>query len=839
MSSNAAWIGKEIGDYRIVEHIGDGGMATIYRAEQKLLGHSVAIKILNPTLSTVPEIRERFLQEARIQIALQHNNIVRVLNAYSTDEYLALVLELVEGQSLDKVIKRRGKLPADEAVHIMKQVLDGVGYAHSKGVIHRDLKPSNILVCADGTAKVTDFGIAKVLGDTKLTRTGTSMGSPDYMSPEQVKGLKDIDHRTDIYSLGATLYEMLTERPPFVNDEGNSTDSDFFVKTAHVQTPVKDPRELVAEIPQQISKAILKSLEKGPEKRIQDCEIFKNQLTTTITEGRNKSLPIALSDKKRQFKFLQSKRQRILAILSSTIVLAGIAAIFLAGKQNREGWFCSLGFSNACLELARMHQVGMVGEVNSQLEEAFAKRACDLGNGRGCMWYAILAEEDSKLKGGAGIEGDKSLYEKACELGDDRGCLYSVRWKEDGATLDSRSIEYYKKSLSLAERGCQKKDARSCQTLGLIHNIDHSTVTKDLPKARDSWKKACDLDAFRCGAYAKIVRDGEGGTKDEELARLLFQRACEAWDSDACFELGIMHHKGKGGAEDKFKAREFYTLACQRGGDCNSLGVLWARGEGGAKDSSNARLFYSKACMRNNPIGCGNLGYTWSEQTSLDAKVSATNNFIKACRIIDYSFEEKDMEYCQQALLPYSRYEEKRYGFDEIFSQLGEEGREFITQLCNRNKLSLCFKAAILFENGIGGSKELVKAAKYYSKACLEMHSENATGYEYISKDDKVKSCDKVSEIYTSGAPLSKDLAKAREHLAIAFKMLTGNNFSFFSTGKMVAVGLKLATLYRTEANISDNLARSNEILKTICGFDDALNEHLCIEFRKTSRKKM
>jgi len=273
--------------YTILREIGEGGMGKVYLAENVSIGQQVAIKILDPVLARNSELRERFNQEARIQVALQHKNIVRVLNAQTDNDYTLMILEYVEGVSLDRVIKRRKTLAVDDALRIFEQVLSAVGYAHEKGVVHRDIKPSNILVSADGTAKVTDFGIAKVLGDTKLTRTGTSMGSPDYMSPEQVLGKKDIDHRTDIYSLGATLYEMLTGRPPFISEDGESSDSDFLIKTAHVQQVPDKPSAINPLLSEDVSAVILRALSKPPEARFQTCNEFMVSLKSALSASKS------------------------------------------------------------------------------------------------------------------------------------------------------------------------------------------------------------------------------------------------------------------------------------------------------------------------------------------------------------------------------------------------------------------------------------------------------------------------------------------------------------------------------------------------------------------------
>ncbi len=193
--------GTTIGEYILERKLGEGGMGAVYFGRHRGLDQEVAIKVLNPIIATNHELKERFLQEAKIQVSLRHPNIVMVHTAITTGPHMALIMEYVDGTSLEKVLERRGTLPVADAVHIIKQVLSALEHAHSKGVIHRDIKPSNIMIHADGTARVMDFGIAKVLGGAKLTQTGTTMGSAHYMSPEQVLGRKDIDHHTDIYSL--------------------------------------------------------------------------------------------------------------------------------------------------------------------------------------------------------------------------------------------------------------------------------------------------------------------------------------------------------------------------------------------------------------------------------------------------------------------------------------------------------------------------------------------------------------------------------------------------------------------------------------------------------------
>jgi len=208
-------VGDKVLGYVIDRKVGEGGMGAVFHATHAALGQEVAVKILDPILARNPEVRERFIQEARIQTQLDHPGIVQVLTADVEGQVLALIMEYVDGLSLDRVIEKRGPLPLDDALHIMTQVLSAVGLAHSRGVVHRDLKPSNIMVRGDGSVKVMDFGIAKVLGSARLTRTGTAMGSAHYMSPEQVVGAENVDHRSDIYSLRCTFFEMRTGEPSY------------------------------------------------------------------------------------------------------------------------------------------------------------------------------------------------------------------------------------------------------------------------------------------------------------------------------------------------------------------------------------------------------------------------------------------------------------------------------------------------------------------------------------------------------------------------------------------------------------------------------------------------
>jgi serine/threonine protein kinase len=273
----------QIRDYKLLQKLGEGGMGTVYLADDIMLERKVAIKVLNPLLTKDSHFTERFRNEAKVQASLVHPHIVALYNYFREGDNYCMVMEYVEGVTLKQLIANTGPLPEQKVVWILNQTLEAVGFAHKKGIIHGDIKPSNILITKDNTVKILDFGIAKILQDKGLTKTGTKLGTVYYMSPEQIKALRDIDHRTDIYSIGVTLYEMLSGRIPFNVD----TDSDFEIMNEIVSGEIKDPREIYPHISGWLVDVLFASVEKDRDKRIQSTDEFINKLLAK--EG--KSIP--------------------------------------------------------------------------------------------------------------------------------------------------------------------------------------------------------------------------------------------------------------------------------------------------------------------------------------------------------------------------------------------------------------------------------------------------------------------------------------------------------------------------------------------------------------------
>ena len=270
-------IGKKILNYELKSLLGEGGMGNVYLAEHTQLGRKVAIKSLHQQLVKNEGLRTRFKNEASTMAHLQHPKIVALYDYVEEADGLYLIMEYVDGMPLDEYIRSKsGPIPSEKAIPMMSQILDAFSYAHSKGIVHRDIKPSNILITESGDIKILDFGIAKMLSDAgnKLTKTGTQMGTVFYMSPEQVQG-KEIDIRSDIYSLGVTLYQMLTGASPY---DGMTTEFEVYSKI--VAEPLPAASNVYPGVPDFLDKVILKATSKNKDDRFQTCMDFSNTLSS-------------------------------------------------------------------------------------------------------------------------------------------------------------------------------------------------------------------------------------------------------------------------------------------------------------------------------------------------------------------------------------------------------------------------------------------------------------------------------------------------------------------------------------------------------------------------------
>lgn len=264
--------GQTIGQYSLVQKLGGGGMAEVYKAYQSQLDRHVAIKFIRPELAGDGNFQARFSQEAKAIARLSHGNIVHVYDFGQSGHRYYLVMEYIDGNTLSDYLSSwyaSGKgIPVNQAFSIIQQIGNALDYAHQQGIIHRDIKPDNILITPNGRVVLTDFGIAKIIETTQgLTRTGMAMGTPAYMAPEQIEGDKNkIGPASDIYSLGIILYQMATGKPPFT---GNTP---MHVMLKHLSEPIPPPRTVNPQLPQPVEQVILNALAKEPAHRYQNAQ---------------------------------------------------------------------------------------------------------------------------------------------------------------------------------------------------------------------------------------------------------------------------------------------------------------------------------------------------------------------------------------------------------------------------------------------------------------------------------------------------------------------------------------------------------------------------------------
>ena len=374
-------IGKIIGNrYEILEEVGLGGMATVYKAKDHVLNRLVAVKVLKDEFTTDTEFIKRFNTEAQAAASLSHPNIVSIYDVGHEDEnnLYYIVMELVQGKTLKEIINSEGVLSWKWAINIAMQIASALELAHKNGIVHRDIKPHNIIITEDGIAKVTDFGIAKAVSNSTITAFGTTIGSVHYFSPEQAKG-GFTDAKSDLYSLGVVMYEMLTGKVPF------DADTPVSVALKHMQEDAKDPIELNEEIPTAVNQIVVKAMQKEPTARYQNATEMLHDLRKALKDpdgdfviienkdgGYTRVMP-AISDdqinqnKKEEVKtktnfFTEHPKAKIAIIILSLVLL--FVVVFLITKIAIDGGIKS--------------KVDMPNLVGKTLEEA-QNMADDLG----------------------------------------------------------------------------------------------------------------------------------------------------------------------------------------------------------------------------------------------------------------------------------------------------------------------------------------------------------------------------------------------------------------------------------------------------------------------------
>ncbi|MFJ8068794.1 Stk1 family PASTA domain-containing Ser/Thr kinase [Peribacillus sp. NPDC096447] len=283
-------IGRRInGRYKLIEMVGGGGMANVYLARDMILDRDVALKILRMDFNNDEEFIKRFNREAQSATSLAHPNIVSIYDVGEEDSIYYIVMEYVDGFTLKQYIQKYYPIPVDEALDIMRQITAAISHAHHNGIIHRDIKPQNILIDKEGTVKITDFGIALALSATNITQTNAVLGSVHYLSPEQARGGM-ANKKSDIYSLGIVMFELLTGRLPF------SGESAVSIALKHLQSETPSPKRWNSEIPQSVENIILKATAKDSYYRYESVDSMEDDIRTSLNPERSNELPFAIPE---------------------------------------------------------------------------------------------------------------------------------------------------------------------------------------------------------------------------------------------------------------------------------------------------------------------------------------------------------------------------------------------------------------------------------------------------------------------------------------------------------------------------------------------------------------
>ncbi|MGA0555881.1 protein kinase domain-containing protein [Larkinella sp. VNQ87] len=574
--------------YKLSQKLGEGGMATVWYAEN-LLGKRFAIKVLKPGMEAKEKLAERFRLEAKMMVSLEHPSIRQVFDYHEDGTTMAIIMEYLEGEDLGRYLIEQGPVSESQAIQWFVSILDALAYVHAKNYIHRDLKPSNLFLTRDQQIKVMDFGIAKLVdSNLEMTDTNTHIGSPQYMSPEQITTPKAIDYRTDIYSLGVTLYALLTGRKPYDDSFGSS-----FTVQAEI---VKKPLPWIPGVSERTNAVIQKATRKNPADRFQSCADMKDALTglkpvefdgndqdekTYVKADPNHpNLPPDVrniteqpapvdppktdaphqTDVNRRDVVPKPRPLRKALLIATGVLLVGAV---LAG----------LWVQNVRREIAKGVELAGKGEYTEAFHLIYENRES----------YFMTPEAMNYL-----------------------GYMYGTGL---GTQVDyTEALHWYRKA---AEQGY----LLSLSNIGVFYR-DGLGVEKDYQMARDCFERAAAGGIARAKYnLGELYANGFGVSQNHYEAVRWYRDGAEDGDVGAQFKLGLAYQYGTGVNKDYSLAEYWYRKAARQNyADAqNSMGVLYYFGYigGNGVDYATARFWYEKAATQNNVYSLYNLGYLY------------------------------------------------------------------------------------------------------------------------------------------------------------------------------------------------------------------------------------
>jgi serine/threonine-protein kinase len=615
-----------VGRYALGREIGAGGMGVVFEARRVADGARVAVKLLLAVLPLRDDLRlARFHREAQATAAIDSKHVTRILEtgADSDTGIPFIVMELLEGEDLERRLARTSMLTPDVAVRIAGQACEGLVAAHTAGVIHRDIKPANLfLVRGEGGAihvKILDFGIAKTrpapdAQTMSLTRSGAMVGSPLYMSPEQARGLKEIDIRTDLWSLGVVLHRALGGRAPH---EGIEALGDLIM--AICSRAAEPMRALSPWVPPEVAAIVDRALQIEPERRFQSADEMLNALRAVapgglaIDEAMLEPMPEARISAAALAHEIEA-RPNGNAVDSSAEGSA--APIKSPGTSRAPG---RLGRALHAVG-GRSHKVAVAGlllavalpSVVLGARSALALRVCATGDVEGCTKQCDRGNAESchllgmMYENGAELPRDESraaaFYGAACARGHAVACHALGSLREEGKWSEADAPD----AVRLYRLSCDGGSAQGCNGLGRMYNVGMG-VPKDPARAAELFRKSCDGGyASGCSNLGITIEKGEGLPRDLGAARALYEKACDMGSASGCGNLGTMVLDGVVVPTDEARAAALFKKGCDGGYGlaCTGLGLLHAEGKGVEKDDARAVMLYKRGCDGRDPVGC-------------------------------------------------------------------------------------------------------------------------------------------------------------------------------------------------------------------------------------------
>jgi TPR repeat protein/tRNA A-37 threonylcarbamoyl transferase component Bud32 len=637
-------LGQVVGNYRIVNIIGRGGMGVVYLGEHTLIQRRAAIKVLLPELSFNQDMVRRFFNEARAANAIQHPGIVEIIDfGHHGDGSAFIVMEFLQGESLHERLSRAGVLATQDAALLARQVAGALAAAHDAGIVHRDLKPDNIFLVRDPEVpggeriKLLDFGIAKLTEHTtpeERTRTGAVMGTPTYMAPEQCAGNRDVDARADLYALGCVLYRMVCGRPPFSGMGSGET------LAAQLHLPVPPPRTLAATLPPAMEALILRLLEKDPARRHQSARELIADLDRTVSlppatlpsgvaagpGERSPTSPLstlgaAAGARTAAGEPSGQRRAAVIAAAAAVAIIAGGALVYAVTSQGSAGAGNEAEDAGAQPEITPALPPGTVitaAHCKPVLEHLGRIMSAQVGKESApYLDHARYLDTPSEAK--RLVEDCASSYDAEA-----LGCFAAASGDSDVVRCGD----------ALIHRQCQAGDQVGCVSLGwrLYKQGDYQL-------AAERARAACDnAVASGCTLLGTLHFYGRGAERDLPAALKLYEQAYALGDMDAGNELADMVWRGIGVKKDLPRSRAIYEEICRDmpyHGACAKLGEMKARGLGGEAVAGEAMAHYEATCAADVPRGCVHLGDHKSGEPGSKPAGEAAELYAKARRLYE------------------------------------------------------------------------------------------------------------------------------------------------------------------------------------------------------------